>query len=44
MSWLKRLFCDHAWRRWGSGYDSTVKCEHCATVKDEEPGDISSLD
>lgn len=40
MSWLKRLFCDHAWRRGGSSYDST----DCDTVNDEEPGGISSLD
>jgi hypothetical protein len=43
MNWLTRLFCEHVWRRYGSGYDSLVRCERCDTVKDEEPGDVSSL-
>ncbi len=44
MSWLKRLFCEHVWQRYGSGYDSLVRCARCEAVKDEEPGDVSSLD
>jgi uncharacterized C2H2 Zn-finger protein len=43
MSWLKRLLCEHVWQRYGSGYDSYVKCPRCDTVKEEAPGDVSSL-
>ena len=36
------LFCSHHWERYGSGYDSHVKCVHCETVREEKPGDVAS--
>jgi hypothetical protein len=35
------LFCSHKWERYGSGYDSLVKCMLCDTTRDEAPGDIA---
>lgn len=43
MSWFKEWFCAHVWKRYGSGYDSLVRCERCSKVKEEEPSDVSSL-
>jgi hypothetical protein len=36
-----RLFCDHDWSRYGSGYDSLVRCDVCEKVREEKPGDIA---
>jgi hypothetical protein len=35
------LFCAHKWERYGSGYDSFVKCAHCDTTRDEKPGEFA---
>lgn len=37
-----RLFCEHDWERFGSGYDSSVRCVKCDTQRDEQPGDVAS--
>lgn len=42
VQWFKSLVCEHAWERSGSAYDSRVRCPHCGTEKDEEPGDVAS--
>lgn len=36
-----RLFCEHAWERFGSGYDSYVQCLKCETAREERPGDVA---
>ena len=36
-----RLFCEHAWERFGSGYDSYVQYLKCETAREERPGDVA---